>query len=109
MTEHTAVDPIHAFAELGQIKFSETSLSDTLAHVSGVAKRTIPGADEVSVSLVEARGASTAAFTGELALHLDESQYELGMVRAWPRRPDYTPSAVADGAVSSLSVRHPLR
>jgi len=126
MTEHTAVDPIHAFAELGQIKFSETSLSDTLAHVSGVAKRTIPGAAEVSVTLVQACRASTAAFTGALALHLDERQYEKGYgpcldaasggeamlitdIAIEDRWPDFTPVAVQQGVLSSLSVDIPLQ
>ena len=43
-----------------------------------LAKRTIPGASEVSVTLLQGDAAHAAAFTGELALTLDEKQYERG-------------------------------
>jgi GAF domain-containing protein len=67
-----------AFAQLGRIKLGETSLDGVLQLVARLAQRTIPGADEVSVTLVRGSQAHTAVFTGDLALALDESQYELG-------------------------------
>jgi GAF domain-containing protein len=78
MTNVEPMDPTEAFAELGRIKLSETNLDGVLRTIADLAKRTIPGADEVSVTLVRDKGPHTAAFTGELALNLDESQYETG-------------------------------
>jgi GAF domain-containing protein len=78
MTTIEPLDPSEAFAQLGRIKLSDTTLDGVLTAIAGLAKRTIPGASEVSVTLVRGTGAHTAAFTGDLALHLDESQYESG-------------------------------
>src|SRR5690242_1759612 len=72
------MDPIEAFTRLGRIRLSDTDLNGVLDTVAELAKRTIPGATEVSVTLVRKGRAETAAFTGELALRMDESQYELG-------------------------------
>jgi GAF domain-containing protein len=70
------IDPLLAFAELGRFKLSETSLDDALGRVATLAQRALPGAGEVSITLVREEAPYTAAFTGELALHLDERQYE---------------------------------
>lgn len=78
MTDRQPMDPADAFAELGRIKLSDTDVNGVLAKIAELAKHTIPGTDEVSVTLVRDKGAHTAAFTGELALSLDESQYEHG-------------------------------
>ncbi len=78
------------------------------------------------MSLVEADKATTAAFTGELALHLDERQYEKDRgpclaaaaggetilvtdMAAEDRWPDYAAEAVQHGALSSLSVALPVQ
>jgi GAF domain-containing protein len=73
---HDPVDPLTAFAELGRVKLSETTLDDVLSQVAAVAQRAVPGAADVSITLVRQDGAYTAACTGELALVLDERQYE---------------------------------
>ena len=78
MTNIEPMDPNEAFGQLGRIKLSDTDLDGVLNTIAGLAKRTIPGASEVSVTLVRGKGAHTAAFTGDLALSLDESQYESG-------------------------------
>jgi GAF domain-containing protein len=78
MTDEYAMDPTDAFAELGRIKLSDTDLDGVLGKIAGLARRAIPGADEVSVTLVRGSGAHTAAFTGDVALALDELQYEMG-------------------------------
>lgn len=126
MTAQAALEPMQAFAELGLIHLGENNMSQVLGRISELAKRTIPGADEVSVSLVHAGQASTAAFTGELALHLDETQYELGGgpclaaaaggetmhvtdMAAEDRWPEYAPEAVSRGARSSVSVGIPVQ
>ncbi len=69
------LDATEAFGELGRIKLSDTDLNGVLTKIAELAKRTIPGAEDVSVTLVRGTGAHTAAFTGQLALTLDEWQY----------------------------------
>src|SRR5688572_1696684 len=125
MTEDQPMDPTDAFAELGRIKLSETDIGGVLSTIAGLAKRTIPGAAEVSVTLVRGGKAHTAAFTGDLARDLDESQYEQGYgpcldasaagvslslpdmagESRWPR---WTPHALAAGVHSSLSIGLPI-
>ncbi|MEU8611937.1 GAF and ANTAR domain-containing protein [Actinoplanes sp. NPDC048791] len=69
-------DPAAAFAEFGRIKLGETDLHGVLTRVAELAQRTLPGADEVSITLVRDGRPYTAAYTGEIALQLDERQYE---------------------------------
>ncbi|MFG1610619.1 GAF and ANTAR domain-containing protein [Actinoplanes sp. NPDC049265] len=77
MTHHP-IDPLVAFAELSNIKLRDSSLDQVLARVARLAARTVPGADEVSITLITEKGPHTAAHTGDLALRLDERQYEAG-------------------------------
>jgi GAF domain-containing protein len=117
----TPLDPTAAFAELRRIKLGETTLDQVLARVVELAKRTLPGAAEVSVTLVRGDEAHTAAHTGPLALNLDEAQYETGQGPALDaadsaatysvpdladeaRWPGWVARAVEAGARSSLSV-----
>ncbi|MEV6629721.1 GAF and ANTAR domain-containing protein [Actinoplanes sp. NPDC051470] len=120
------MEPADAFALLGRIKLSETDLDGVFAKIADLAKRTIPGASEVSVTLVENQDAHTPALTGELALALDEAQYKLGhgpcldaavststqhiadMIteRRWP---DWTVRAHEAGACSSVSIGLPVQ
>ena len=62
------MDPTEAFTQLGTIKLSDTDLDGVLGMVAGLAKRTIPGADEVSVTLVQSKKAFTVVSTGEMAV-----------------------------------------
>jgi GAF domain-containing protein len=114
-----------AVAELSRIKLSETNLDQVLARVAELAKRSIPGAAEVSVTLVTGGVPQTAAYTGDVALVLDEKQYDTGhgpcvdaanertvfLIRdmasetRWPR---FTEQAVTQGVVASLSVGMPV-
>ncbi|MEU1641429.1 GAF and ANTAR domain-containing protein [Micromonospora zamorensis] len=120
------IDPNAAISELGQIKFGETDLSGVLSQVSELARRTIPGAEEVSVTLLKQEGAHTAAFSGEMALRLDELQYEYeqgpcleaakeAAVVSVPdmseeaRWPQWAAQAVQGGALSSLSIGFPIQ
>ncbi|MEU7921761.1 GAF and ANTAR domain-containing protein [Micromonospora zamorensis] len=120
------IDPNAAISELGQIKFGETDLSGVLSQVSELARRTIPGAEEVSVTLLKQEGAHTAAFSGEMALRLDELQYEYeqgpcleaakeAAVVSVPdmseevRWPQWAARAVQGGALSSLSIGFPIQ
>ena len=118
-------DPMAAVAELSRIKLSETDLNQVLSRVAELAQRAIPGAAEVSVTLVRGGAAETAAYTGEVALALDEKQYDTGygpcldaarektvfLVRdmaAEQRWPRWTANAVAQGVTGSLSVGMPV-
>ncbi|WP_372492264.1 ANTAR domain-containing protein [Micromonospora cabrerizensis] len=126
MADQQPLDPAHAFAELGRIKLDETDLEGVLQQVANLARRTIAGVDEASVTLIRGRNAHTAAFTGDLALTLDERQYEEGggpcleaaattAVVSVPdltreqRWPHYTPAALKAGVRSSLSVGLPVQ
>jgi transcriptional regulator with GAF, ATPase, and Fis domain len=73
---HDPTDPAAAFAELGRIKLGETNLEGVLHRVADLARRTLPAAEQVSITLVRDGGAYTAAHTGAIALKLDERQYE---------------------------------
>lgn len=124
--QQSASDAAQAFAELGSIDLSTHDMQAVLARVAERTKQTIPGADEVSVSMLRDGKAATAAFTGELALQLDERQYEEGHgpcmeaaqsgsavlvtnLETDDRWPDYVPSALEAGARSSLSVPLPIQ
>jgi GAF domain-containing protein len=125
-TSSQPTDPTAAFAELGRIKLSETNLDGVLARIAELAKETVPGASEVSVTLVRGNDAHTATFTGELALDLDERQYERGTgpcleaaagkdilsmpdMAAEHRWPDWTGRALEAGARSSLAIGLPVQ
>src|SRR3954466_9436181 len=65
-------DPRAAFAELSKIMLGEQPLSATLERVAELAKQTIAGAADVSVTLLQDGEVASAAFTGPLAVQLDE-------------------------------------
>jgi GAF domain-containing protein len=71
-------DPRAVFAELSKIMLGEQQLSEILGRVAELAKQTIPGAVEVSVTLMEDSHVSSVVFSGPLAAHLDERQYDAG-------------------------------
>ncbi|WP_250036658.1 GAF and ANTAR domain-containing protein [Paractinoplanes maris] len=122
---HAPTDPLAVFARLGRVKLSETSLDDVLSQVAAVARQALPGAADVSITLVRPDGPYTAACTGDLARVLDERQYEHHrgpcLQAAAEHRtisvPDtagdtrwagWAPRAAAAGAGSVLSVGLPL-
>ncbi|MBB4744750.1 GAF domain-containing protein [Actinoplanes octamycinicus] len=72
------MDPTAAFTALGRINLGETDLEGVLATIADLAKRTVPGAFEVSVTLIRDRGPHTVASTGEAADLVDKWQYERG-------------------------------
>src|SRR5947209_1527381 len=96
-------------------------MESLLQTVADLTKTVMPGNPETSVSLLVKDHPSTVVSTGELATHLDETQYaeghgpclhaartgevtEIADTRAEDRWPDYTPRAVERGNLSSLSV-----
>lgn len=119
-------DAAEAFAELGRIALSENTTESVLQRVADLARSVVPGAAEVSVTLLNDRAGATVVQTGDLALQLDESQYERGHgpcldaaaggqtviitdARTEQRWPEYTPGAVVQGSLSSMSIPIPVQ
>jgi GAF domain-containing protein len=75
-TADVHVEP--AFAELARIVLGAQPLSAVLCRIAQLARETIPGADEVSTTLIERHRARTVGFAGTLAPVLDERQYASG-------------------------------
>jgi hypothetical protein len=115
-THRALVDARDAVTQLGRL----------LQRVAELSKQVIPGVVDASVTLIANDKATTAAFTGQLALELDESQIGNGYgpcldaavgqevhvivdAREETRWPRYTPVCVRLGALSSLSVPVPVR
>ena len=111
---------------MGLIDLSTETSGSFLLRVCELAKIVVPGAQEVSVSLLQGGKASTPASTGPLATILDEHQYQSGHgpclaaaeggevqriddLRNEPRWPDYLRRAVDVGLGSSLSIPVPVQ
>ena len=60
--------PTTAFREPARIRLGETDLPGVLDRASHLAARTVPGASDVSVTLVREGAAGTAAHTGRPVL-----------------------------------------
>src|SRR4051812_44549036 len=114
-----------ATALLG-IRLNNRPLEEVLQQFVQIARDAVPGADEVSNTLVRDDKGWTAAYTGKLALDADELQYERGYgpcmdagrigaalliedMREESRWPDYTANVVPRGVLSSLSVPLPIQ
>jgi hypothetical protein len=97
------------------------TVESALQEVAEVSKTAVPGASEASITLLVKDVADTAAYTGELALQLDEGQYQRGYgpcldaatsghvvhiddMGTEPRWSDYTVEAVRRGAHSLVSL-----
>ncbi len=112
---------VRALERLGSLSLRTVSMEDLLQTVADLAKSVMPGGPEASVTLLVKDRPSTVAATAELAVDLDESQYDRGHgpclhaarsgevveiadTRTDGRWPDYLPRAVERGNLSSLSV-----
>jgi GAF domain-containing protein len=69
---------MHAFAELALITVNADPAEHTLHRVAELAKRSLGGVEDVSLTVIRERHPSSVIFTGQLAVDLDERQYELG-------------------------------
>jgi GAF domain-containing protein len=114
-------DAAAALERLGRLSLRELSMDSLLQTVAELTKTVMPGTPETSVLLLVKDRPSTVVHTGELAVDLDETQYERGHgpclhaartgqvteiadTRTETRWPDYTPHAAERGNLSSLSV-----
>ena len=118
--------PASATTALLGVRLGEGALDEVLRRLVTIARDCLPGADEVSTTLVRGEEPWTAAYTGQLALDADELQYERGYgpcidagltgtvllvedTRSETRWPDYTAHVAARGVLSSLSVPLPVQ
>ena len=118
--------PQDVFEELAGITLADHAMATVMEKIASLTKRTIPGATEVSVTLNDGEVAQTVAFTGQLAIDLDERQYDKGYgpcldcsegnepvriddMAAEQRWLDYTAEATKRGAGSSLSIPVPIQ
>lgn len=74
----TPMTPQAALDELARIALADHSMETVMSTVAELVKRTVPGAHEVSMTLLDKGVPCTVAFTGPLARDLDERQYERG-------------------------------
>jgi GAF domain-containing protein len=115
-----------AFAELSRIVLGEQPLPAILERVVQIAKRVLPVPTEASITLITGDDPATVASTDEVAIALDERQYDaergpcldaassgqlividdLTTDTRWPR---YAESAVDRGVRSSMSVPLPIQ
>jgi GAF domain-containing protein len=118
--------PASTMAALLGIRLPQGPLETVLQQLVDIATEALPGADEISITLVRGDKGWTAAYTGPLALDADEMQYERGYgpcldagrtgtvllirdTREEPRWPDYAAHVAARGVRSSLSVPLPIQ
>lgn len=114
-----------AFAELSRIMLTTQPLESTLRRIAELARQSVPGAIEVSMTMLDGGRPTTAVFTGELASYLDERQYESGFgpcieaaltgatitipdTSASAVHPDFARTAFRHGVTHTLSVGLPL-
>ena len=118
--------PRDSLAQISAICLAGASLNAVLDKLAHIARDAVPGADEVSITLLRGESAFTAAYTSQLALDIDEMQYlaghgpcleaalaatalEVGDMRAEPRWPEYAARAAALGVLASVSVPLPIQ
>jgi GAF domain-containing protein len=124
MPEHGAPFPdaaVAALERLGSMTLRNQSMDSVLQTVVDLAVTVLPGTPDSSITLLTRGRPVTVVSTGQLALDLDERQYEQGHgpclhcastgeltevadARTDPRWRDYLPAAVERGCLSSLSV-----
>jgi len=117
--------PDDALDRLGRIRLTDHSMRSLLGEIASLAQQSLPGRLEASVTLLTGDDPVTPVYTGQLALDLDETQYEVGHgpclhaaaegetvavedTRSDPRWRDFLDVAVERGCGSSLSLPLPL-
>jgi GAF domain-containing protein len=110
-----------ALERLGRLSLRELSMDGLLQAVADLSKTVMPGNPETSVLLLVKDNPTTVVHTGQLAIDLDERQYERGHgpclhaartgelteiadTRTDGRWRDYTRHAAEHGNLSSLSI-----
>jgi GAF domain-containing protein len=113
-----------ALDDLGQLVLDEYNTPSVLQRIVDLVAQSMPAGAEVSITLIRDEQPTTAAFTGQLADVLDESQYERGHgpcleaafggvfteiadVRDEDRWPDYIPVLLQHDVLSALAAPVP--
>ena len=113
-----------ALDELGRLLLAEHSPPSALRRIVDLVAQAMPAGVEVSITLFRGEHPTTAAFTGQLADDLDETQYERGYgpcleaalggqlieiadARTEDRWPEYVPALIERGALSALAAPVP--
>jgi GAF domain-containing protein len=120
---HDRQDIARALTEAARGISRQGSLEETLNAIVNVAQGSLPGFDQVGISLLHRKGnVETKAATGDLVWTLDKVQYELGEgpcvdtlrdkvvvevpnLRHDQRWPRYVPRAVNEGLKAQLAVK----
>ena len=119
--ERPPANATDALERLGRLSLRELSMDSLLQTVAELSRTVMPGNPETSVLLLVRDRPTTVVHTGELALDLDERQYERGHgpclnaartgemteipdTRTESRWPDYARRAAERGNLSSLSI-----
>ena len=118
-----------ALDELGQLLLGEHTTPSVLQRIVELARQAMPAGAEVSITLLRDDQPTTAAFAGQIADVLDETQYQRGYgpcleaafgglvieiadARTEDRWPAYVPVFLEHGALSALAapvpVAHPI-
>jgi GAF domain-containing protein len=114
-----------ALQQLSGLVLREHTMESLLQAVVDATRTTLPRHVDASISVLIGNRPATAAYSGQLALDLDEAQYERGHgpclhaattgeqveiddARTETRWPDHTARAVERGSLSSLSVPLPM-
>jgi hypothetical protein len=74
----SSMEEVAAYAALSRIALRGRPLEQSLEEVAVLARRALPETSEASVTLVSQNRPHTAAFSGDVALRLDERQYDDG-------------------------------
>ncbi|HLL62826.1 MAG TPA: GAF and ANTAR domain-containing protein [Propionibacteriaceae bacterium] len=72
------LDRLHAFAELARIVVGTEPPHQTLCRIAELAKQTLGGGEDVSLTVIADGSPRSVVFTGPLAVDLDERQYQAG-------------------------------
>jgi len=117
------LDVGHAVAEAARTINHTRSLDESLQIIATVARDSVPGFDQVGISVVHRDGSvETLAAVGDLVCRLDEIQYDLGegpcvdslrdnhvvtapRIRHDQRWPRFVPQAVALGLKAQMAVK----
>jgi GAF domain-containing protein len=122
--EQSPPRPWVALEELGCLVLSGEDTQSVLQKVVDLVQRAMPEGAQASITLLRNQEPTTAAYSGELALRLDEMQYGRGHGpcleaalgghvveildgRTEERWPDYVPSFLEHGALSLIALPVP--
>lgn len=126
MSSNISIEASDAFAQLSTIVLGEEPLEAILERLVHIARQVLPITVEASITLLSRDDATTVASTDEVAVKLDERQYDdergpcldaaaagerirITDMRSEPRWPRFAAAAANAGVLSSLSMPLPIQ